>query len=351
MTTVDPTVVQRIEDAINFRRPDRVPVWEALENKAVYEHFAPGVPFPQCAAIACERLGIDATYGCMQPVEDQDLPTREGFVVASGTLWHTKPRFRTLADLRAWRPGKISRHAIEEQVLEAHQEQAEAYAPHTMFLSQEGGWGFLTEHDTQTWTVIAIAICEDLASLERIWDHRMERAIIRNTAIARGRLCPVVQCCEDIAYKGGLMVSPDLLRTQFWPRFRQVITPFKAAGIKVIWHSDGNIADVLDDAIACGIDGINPVDPSAGMSIAAIRARYPALILVGNVDGMKVLPLGTQEEVRQEVRRCIGAAAGRDGGHLLQCGCGQIMPDVPLGNVIAYLDEAHRFGRYPVDRG
>ncbi len=79
------------------------------------------------------------------------------------------------------------------------------------------------------------------------------------------------------------------------------------------------------------------------MDIGAIRARYPELLLVGNVDGTKTLPFGTQEDVRQEVRHCIRATGSR--GHLLQCGCGQIMPDVPLENVIAYLDEAHRFGR------
>lgn len=81
------------------------------------------------------------------------------------------------------------------------------------------------------------------------------------------------------------------------------------------------------------------------MDIGAIRARYPELLLVGNVDGTRILPFGTQEDVRQEVRRCICGAGGIGGGHLLQCGCGQIMPDVPLENVIAYLDEAHRFGR------
>jgi len=123
----------------------------------------------------------------------------------------------------------------------------------------------------------------------------------------------------------------------------QVIAPLKAADIKVIWHSDGNVADVLDDAVACGFDGINPIDPSAGMDIAAIRARYPDLLLVGNVDGMKTLPFGAEKDVREEVRRCIRATGGR--GHLLQCGCGQIMPDVPAENVIAYLDEARRFSR------
>lgn len=250
MTAVDPAVVDRIEDAISFRQPDRIAVWESLQNKAVYRHFAPGVPFPECAAIACQKLGIDATYGCMEPAEDLDVVGRNDVVVAGGTVWYTQPKFRTPDDLRAWRPGKPDQRAIEERILQGHQEQAEIYAPHTMFLSQDGGWGFLTGHDTETWTIFALAISEDLPALERLWDSRMERAVIKNTVIAKHRLCPIVQCCEDIAYKTGLMVSPDLLREQFWPRFKQVIAPLKTAGIKVIWHSDGRITDALDDAVA-----------------------------------------------------------------------------------------------------
>ncbi len=119
----------------------------------------------------------------------------------------------------------------------------------------------------------------------------------------------------------------------------------KKAGIKVIWHSDGNITEVLDDAIAAGIDGIDPIDPSAGMDIGAVRRKYGRrLILVGNVGRNHVLRWGTPDQVRQEVRDCL-ATVGPGGGHILQCGDGQIMPDIPLENVLAYLDEAHRSGR------
>ena len=50
-------VVERVRRALSVEPLDRVPLWEALKNEALYRHFAPGVPFPECAAIACERLG------------------------------------------------------------------------------------------------------------------------------------------------------------------------------------------------------------------------------------------------------------------------------------------------------
>jgi len=68
---------------------------------------------------------------------------------------------------------------------------------------------------------------------------------------------------------------------------------------------------------------------------------------VGNVGRSHVLRWGTPDEVRQEVRECL-RAAGPGGGHILQCGDGQVMPDIPLENVLAYFDEAHRSGTYPI---
>ena len=337
---IDPAVVERITRAINFEQPDRVPIWESLQSQAAYDHFAPGVPFPRCAAIACEKLGIDATYGCMQAVVDER--TDGNIVHAAQTAWCTAPAFASLDDLRSYDPPEVNERELEEQMLANHDAMSELYAPHTMYLPQNGGWGFLPGYDSQTFTVMATALAEDPQALERFWDHRAGRAAAVNSITARHRLAPVIQCCEDVACKTGLMVSPDLLREHFFPRFKCVIAPLVEAGIKVIWHSDGDITEVLDDAVEIGIDGINPVDPSAGMDLGAVRRRYgDKLILVGNVGTSHVLSRGTPEEVRADVRRCL-REAGPNGGHLLQSGDGQVMPDAPLENILAYFDEAHR---------
>jgi len=138
--SVKAEVVERIARAINFEHPDRAPIWEMLQNRAVFEHFAPGVPFPQCAVMACEKLGIDATYGCYQVAEQTQAD--EHHKVAGQTVWDLMPRFRTLDDLRRWRPGKINERLLEEQMLEDHHAQQNLYGPNTMYLPQNGGGGF-----------------------------------------------------------------------------------------------------------------------------------------------------------------------------------------------------------------
>lgn len=339
---LDPAVAARVIKALNFDRPDRPPVWESLQNQAVYDYCAPGVEFPRCAAIACERLGIDATYGCMDAVREEKVQGTS--VHAAQTVWNTVPAFASLAALRAYRPRPVPEAELEEQMLEGHFAIQKSYAPRTMYLPQTS-WGFLPGYDSLTFEVFAEALAEAPDALATFWDICAERATVWMSVFARHRLAPVIQICEDLAYKNGPMLDPRLLRKQFFPRMARVIAPLKEAGIKVVWHSDGNIMPLLADAVAIGIEGINPVDPSAGMDLAAIRRLYPRLILVGNVGVDQCLRFGTPDQVRADVRRCLRDGAGGSGGLLLQAGDGQIMPDVPLENVLAYLDEAVKGGR------
>ena len=338
---VNPAILRRFDDALNFRKPDRVPVWEMLQHPAAFSHFAPGVPFPECAAIACERLRIDATYGFFDvPAEGTQRP--DGVVIAGQTEWHATPLFGSLADLQEWRPPKIDTARLAEEIPAYHARMQALCGWNLLYLPQDGGFEFIPGYDADTFLVFSEAMAGDLPALERFWDCQAELARARNAVTAGHIPVPAVQCCIDVACNTGLMVSPDLLRKHFFPRFAQVIAPLKEAGIKVIWHSDGDISTVLDDAIAIGVDGIDPVDPAAAhMDMGALKQRYGrSLVFVGNVGLDHVLRFGTPDQVRADVRRCL-RQAGLDGGLILQCGDGQIMPDCPLENVIAYLDEAH----------
>ena len=342
--TVNPAIIQRFADALNFRAPDRAPIWEMLQHPAAFRHFAPGVPFPECAAIACARLGLDATYGFYDVPPDGSAPNSHS-VVAGQTVWDTQPKFRTPDELRDWPAPTIDERRLEEWMLADYDAKQRLCGNNLLYLPQNGGFDFIPGYDTETWLVVSEALATDLPSLERFWDAQMAMARARNAVTARHIAVPVIQCCIDVAYNTGLIVHPDILRAQFFPRFKEVIAPLKDAGIKVIWHSDGDISSVLEDAIAIGIDGINPLDSGApGMAIEKIKRDFgERLILIGNIGREHLLNFGTPEQVRADVRRCLHAA-GTGGGYIVQCGDGQITPDCPLDNVIAYLDEARANG-------
>jgi len=66
--------------------------------------------------------------------------------------------------------------------------------------------------------------------------------------------------CDDLASKSGPMFSPQIVREVFLPRMRKV-----ASNIKLPWvyHSDGNIAPLLDDLLSLGMNAIANIEPGA----------------------------------------------------------------------------------------
>lgn len=323
-----------------------MPIWEGLENEALLRHFAPGErDLLKAAAITCREAGIDATYGVIPPAEA--LPSDEQTIVSGQTRWLRRWEFETPADLRNWRPEPFDPSAYAAQYRDSLQHHRAAFEPHTVYTDQAAGFGWVTSYGHRGLTTFLMALYDQLPALERVWDYRSELALIRNSVFAEQRCSPVTQFCEDVAFKGRLICSPALLRDHFFPRAARVIAPLKRAGIKVVWHSDGDITPIIDLALDAGFDGIDPVEPTAGMDIAAIKRRYRGrLILVGNVD-THALAFGAPADVERAVRDCI-CAASPGGGHILQAGAGELMPDVPLENCLAYLRAAHRHGRYPI---
>ena len=71
------------------------------------------------------------------------------------------------------------------------------------------------------------------------------------------------------------------------------------------------------------------------------------LVLCGNGDVARILPFGTPEEIRREVRRCLRQGAA--GGGFVLASSNSLHSQVPLENYLVMLDEAHRSGVYPID--
>jgi uroporphyrinogen decarboxylase len=150
---------------------------------------------------------------------------------------------------------------------------------------------------------------------------------------------------DDLGLQLAPMISPQLFRRFIKPKYRRYVDAFKnASKAKVILHSDGAISPLIDDMIEAGIEGINPVQVSAkGMDSKQLKERFSKkLIFWGGIDTQSVLPFGTPEDVRNEVRTRIKHLA--PGGGYILATVHNIQPGVPPENIVAIFDEAVKFG-------
>ena len=109
----------------------------------------------------------------------------------------------------------------------------------------------------------------------------------------------------------------------------------------VFLHSDGNLNSVMDEIVNCGFDGIQSLQPSAGMDIQEIKEKYgDRLCLWGNIDLDYIMCFGSREEVKADVRRTIDIA-GPGGGFILST-CNTMVDIIPPENIFAMMEEAEK---------
>jgi uroporphyrinogen decarboxylase len=113
-------------------------------------------------------------------------------------------------------------------------------------------------------------------------------------------------------------------------------------------HSCGSIYKLIPDLIELGVDALNPVQIAAkDMDSSKLAAEFgDRLSFWGGIDSQTVLPKGTVDDVKAEVRRCISDLA--PGGGYIVGAVHNIQPDVPVENILAMYEAAKEYGKYPI---
>ena len=160
----------------------------------------------------------------------------------------------------------------------------------------------------------------------------------------------IMATSDDVGMIDRSIVSPALYRKLIKPRQKKTFDFFRAhSKAKLFYHTDGAVYSLLPDFVDLGVDVLNPIQVSAaGMGdTKKMKAEFgDKLAFCGAIDTHHVLPSGTPEEVREEVRqRIIDLAPG--GGYIV-CSVHNIQPEVPPENVVAMFDAAYELGRYPL---
>jgi uroporphyrinogen decarboxylase len=147
-----------------------------------------------------------------------------------------------------------------------------------------------------------------------------------------------VALSDDYGTQRGMLISPRHWRRFIRPLLAEIYGLAKRHGRTVFHHSCGNIAAIIGDLIDLGLDILHPIQPEA-MDVLQLKRQFGAHVtLCGGIRTQDLLPSGTPEQVRDEVRR-LKDVLGKGGGYILEPGI-TLQDDVPLANLLAMVDEA-----------
>ncbi|MHA2401303.1 MAG: uroporphyrinogen decarboxylase family protein [Promethearchaeota archaeon] len=153
--------------------------------------------------------------------------------------------------------------------------------------------------------------------------------------------------CDDTAFKNRTMINPKDHQELIIPAYKKILHQIKQAGKYAVFHSDGFTEPYFDGLIEAGFNGVESLEPNAGMDLKFLKETYgDKLCLIGNIDVSQLLPFGTKNEVEKAVKQCI-KDAGEGGGYILSP-CTDLTNACKVENVISMITAAKKLGTYPL---
>ena len=147
---------------------------------------------------------------------------------------------------------------------------------------------------------------------------------------------------DDFATQESLMFSRDTWAKYYKAPTKELCDLIKSYGLYVSHHSCSAVIEMIPDFVEVGIDILNPIQLKAiGMGAISLKTKYGNdMVFHSGIDIQKILPYGTEREVRDEVD-LVCSILRKDGGFLFTSGHG-ILCDVPPINVHAMYDQLNK---------
>jgi hypothetical protein len=348
------TARERVEAVFRFEQPDYAPIYSWLCNDAIIGHFGG----ERLTVENAPQLVPEAIRGCLDLVHQRTqsgalfLPERER--EETDELGYTRryDRWTSWVTRCPYPPGdtKAMVRVIGEQIerfRSQDREEAEGIISRVDDLQAQLGDDTLVFGPTFIITGPGINYRDglenfsyfvaDYPDLHAEWVQARHELWLRMIdRLADGSRYPVELVAGDLAYKGGMLVSPRWMRESGWfRRLAEIVDAFHQKGVKVVYHSDGDLTQVVPDLVATGIDGLNPIEVAAGMNLAALREEYgDRLVLSGGIP-YDILVHGTPAEVCQATEACLRVASP---GYIAGSSADEFSNDLPLDNFLSMLE-------------
>lgn len=347
---------ERVRHAIHRCYPDKVPK-EAGFTPAAYERFKKETG---CDSPA-EYFGFETRDVGFKPLRDEDLPDfspylkrmPEGAKIANeygvahipGNFYHFVRHIFLLA--HAERVEDIERYPWPDVKLHYRHEHLEAEVArlHELgyFVSGFAGHIFETAWQLVGMEKMFVDMLFNPALVEALLKRLTEDACFRARRFAEAGV-DMLRTGDDVGMQDRMMMDPQLWRRFLKPCLKRVIEAAREVNpdLPVWYHSDGYIMPIIDDLIEVGVTVLNPVQPEC-MNVYEIKKRYgDRLAFWGTIGTQSVLPFGTPEDVKREVKRMIDLFAPG----IVIAPTHVIEPDVPWENIVALFEAVEEYGRF-----
>lgn len=150
----------------------------------------------------------------------------------------------------------------------------------------------------------------------------------------------------DIGTQRGLMISPAKFRKHIKPLFKELFATCRKAGARVLLSSDGNLLDIVDDLVECGVSMHDP--QIRANTLDGIEKAYKGKLCINLDLDRQMFAFCTPQDIRDQVKTVVERLDAPEGGLMVS---GSVYDaQTPLENIEALCEalETHCLkGRHP----
>ena len=349
---------ERFMTALSLGQPDKVPIHDFIFSKPVFEEVLglkmetyDAGPIVRCST----KLGFDAAvisvggYAGVKPAnigENQYIDEWGTTYQNNETSWPIDAPvdypIKNREDYRNWVPPDPSGPERVSPLKEAIGCNDGEIALLGNVLGPFTCTGMLMGYES-----LALAFYDDPELVASLLDEGAKFSTACGKAMFEAG-ADALSIADDLAYAGGLFVSPEMMGSMVLPVIRRMVDEFHGLGAKVLLHCDGNINQILPEVVATGIDALHPIERKAHMDIGQVKRDHGSeLCIFGNVNASTTLPFGTFEEIEEEVKECL-RIAGPGGGYVIGSDH-SISQGIPVKNALHFFETIHKYRDYPIN--
>ena len=145
---------------------------------------------------------------------------------------------------------------------------------------------------------------------------------------------------DDIVWTQGPIYHPDWYREYVFPNYARLFAPILEGGKRLMYCSDGNFTEFIDDLADAGAGGFI-FEPLTDLKVV-VEKYGQTHVIVGNID-CRALTFEDKDAIEAEVKRCYDTA-GRCPGFFYAVG-NHIPYNVPVENALYYYECIRRYGK------
>lgn len=159
---------------------------------------------------------------------------------------------------------------------------------------------FALAGNTLEWNKVLRLMRKDPAEAQNVMKKLMDETL-KNALNALDQGCEGIVIYEAIGSNGGLLFSPTFLKENYLPLLEEVYSTLEAHNVPLIFHSVGNILQLIPHLKEIGFWGVQGLQPSADIHPEIFLPQEDHFTYWGNFEFENFERLKTPNEVAREI--------------------------------------------------